>query len=66
MRLKGLLDKVFSDITGPEDIPAGGKSYALNLVDVTSRKTWVYSLAKKSDAAAVFQEWQTPVEKESG
>ena len=61
-----LLDKVFLDITGPEDIPTGGKSYALNLVDNASRQTWIYFLAKKSDAATVFQEWQSLVKQECG
>src|SRR6266481_1645686 len=66
LRSEGLLDKVFLDIMGPEDVPAGGKSYALNLVDDASRQTWLYFLAKKSDAITVFQEWQALVERESG
>src|SRR6266481_1074251 len=66
LRSEGLLDKVFSDITGPKDVPTGGKSYALNLVDDALRQTWLYFLAKKSDAITVFREWQALVERESG
>ena len=51
MRLKRLLAKVFLDITRPEDIPASGKLYALNLIDEVSRKTWIYFLAKKEQLA---------------
>jgi transposase InsO family protein len=65
-RAEGTLDVVFSDITGPEDVPAGGKFYALNFIDDHSRQTWTYLLAKKSDALNAFTEWQTLVERQSG
>jgi len=42
VRSKGLLNKVFLDITWPKDVPARGKYYALHLVDNMSRKTWLY------------------------
>jgi GAG-pre-integrase domain/Integrase core domain len=57
-----LLDLVFSDITGPEDVPASGKVYVLNFIDNYSRQTWSYLLAKKSDALATFKEWWSQAE----
>jgi Integrase core domain len=62
-----LLEKVHSDIMGPEDVhmPDGGL-YALNFIDNYSDKTWVYILKKKSDATPRFKEWCAIVEKETG
>ncbi|KAF8527327.1 hypothetical protein JB92DRAFT_908433 [Gautieria morchelliformis] len=34
-----ILNTVYSDITGPEDVPAGGKVYVLNFIDDHSRQT---------------------------
>ena len=57
-----LLEIVFSDITGPEDIPTGGKVYVLNFIDDFSRQTWSYLLAKKSDTLPAFKEWRSLAE----
>ena len=61
-RSKQLLEIVFSDITGPEDVPAGGKVYVLNFIDDCSRQTCSYLLAKKSDALSAFKEWRSLAE----
>jgi hypothetical protein len=37
-RAKGILEEIYSDITGPKDISAGGKRYATNFIDDHSRK----------------------------
>jgi hypothetical protein len=66
-RAERLLRKVFSDITGPEDVQTpAGELYALNFVDDCSDKTWVYPLKKKSDSVAAFKSWKAIVEKETG
>ena len=57
-----LLEIVFSDITGPEDVPTGGKVYVLNFINDCSRQTWSYLLAKKSDALSAFKEWRSLAE----
>jgi hypothetical protein len=56
-----LLEKVFLDITGLEDLwTLAGELYALNFIDNCSDKIWVYPLKKKSDAIALLfcPEWQ--------
>ena len=53
-RSTDLLDTVFSDITGPEDVPTGGKLYALNFIDDNSSHHWCILLAKKSDAHTAY------------
>jgi hypothetical protein len=60
-RAKGIQEKVYSDITGPEDIYTGGKCYVINFVDNHSRKQWVYFLAKKSNAVKTFKAWEAKV-----
>ena len=64
---KRLLEKVFSDITGPEDVqtPSGGL-YTLNFIDDFSQKTWAYVLKRKADALSHFKEWKVTVEHETG
>jgi hypothetical protein len=66
-RAKRLLEKVFSDIMGPEDVQTPmGELYVLNFIDDCSDKMWVYPQKKKSNAAATFKSWKAIVEKETG
>jgi len=61
------LDIIYSDITGPEDIPmAGGNHYIINFINDHSDMLWLYLIKEKSDAIRVFKEWQALVEKEIG
>ena len=42
-RAKKLLERVFSDIMGPEDVQTPhGKLYTLDFIDNYSQKAWVY------------------------
>src|SRR5882672_10558620 len=66
-RAKRRLEKVHSDISGPEDVGTlYGEKYMLNLIDDYSGMAWIYPLKKKSDAPAVFLEWKALVKNESG
>ena len=66
-RAEKKLEKVHSDITGPEDVGTPyGEKYMLNFVDDYSGMAWIYPLKKKSDAFASFQEWKALVENETG
>ena len=66
-RAKRLLEKVFSDITGPETVKTShGKLYTLNLIDDYSQKCWVYTLKWKSEAFDHFKDWKELVERETG
>src|SRR5882724_5838385 len=61
------LEKVHSDITGPEDVGTPyGEKYMLNFVDDYSGMAWIYPLKKKSDAFASFQELKALVKNETG
>jgi transposase InsO family protein len=65
-RAERILEKVFSDITGPEDVQTpAGELYALNFIDDCSDKMWGYPLKNKSDATAKFKEWKAIIEKET-
>jgi hypothetical protein len=60
-------EKVYSDITGPEDIGTKyGKKYILNFIDNTSCMSWIYPLKEKADAITCFKDWRALVEKETG
>ena len=64
-RAKHPLDKVFSDISGPEDVQTTqGGLYTLNFIDDFSQKTWVYILKHKAEALTHFKEWKAIVERE--
>ena len=64
--MKGLLEKVFSDITGPEIVQTiQGGSYTLNFIDDCSDKVCVYVLKWKDEAFRHFQEWKACIEKET-
>jgi transposase InsO family protein len=66
-RAKAPLDIVYSDLTGPEDVPlAGGALYLINIMDDYSSYPWSFTLKKKSDAVQVFKDWKTRVEQELG
>jgi hypothetical protein len=65
-RARNILDKVCSDITGPEDVSASRKCYAINFLDDHLRKQWIYFLAKKSDAVEIFKAWEAKVEHSAG
>jgi hypothetical protein len=61
------LEKVFSDIMGPEDVSTkAGKKYMLNFIDDATGMTWIYPPKEKLDATQRFKEWKALVEKESG
>ena len=65
-RAKRLLEKVFSDITGPEDVQTPhGELYTLNFIDDYSQKAWVYIIRRKSEAPDCFKEWRALVEAET-
>ena len=54
-RAKGLLEVVYANLMGPEDIAsAGGAKYILNLVDDSSGMTWTYLIKEKSQAEKGF------------
>jgi transposase InsO family protein len=66
-RAKVPLEIVYSNLTGPEDVPsAGGVLYIMNIVDDYSSYPWGFALKRKSDATQVFQDWKLQVERESG
>jgi hypothetical protein len=66
-RSKGLLDIVYSDLTGPEDMTsAGGAKYILNFVEDHSDMLWIYLLKDKNDAPDAFKGWKALVEAETG
>ena len=49
--VEGALDIVYSDLTGPNEVPsAGGEKYVMNLVDDHSNMVWIYLLKEKSQA----------------
>ena len=58
-RAKRLLEKVFSDIAGPQDVqtPDGGV-YTLNFIDHFSQKISVYIWKRKDEVFKYFQEWK--------
>ena len=65
--VEGVLDIVYSDLTGPEEVPlAGGTKYIMNLIDNYSNMVWIYLLKGKSQAQETFIEWQALVETKMG
>src|SRR6266481_9094186 len=66
-RAKAPLEIIYSDLTGPEDVPTpGGSIYLMNIINDYSSFPWGFILKKKSDAEQVFQDWKTKVECETG
>ena len=62
-----LLEKVHSDIMGPEDVwVPTGDLYALNFIDDFSQKNWVYPIFNKADAVIKFHKWKALVKGETG
>ncbi|CAI5469575.1 unnamed protein product [Closterium sp. Yama58-4] len=61
---KAPLDEVVMDVVGPLKLGAAGAEYFLTIVDVYTRMTWVYVLAKKSDVAETLKtDWFPMVER---
>ncbi|CAI7775241.1 unnamed protein product [Closterium sp. NIES-54] len=53
------------DVVGPLKLGAAGAEYFLTIVDVYTRMTWVYVLAKKSDVAETLKtDWFPMVERQ--
>ena len=66
-RVKRLLEKVFSDITGPENVKTPhGELYTLNFIDDYSQKACIYIIKRKSEAYECFKDWRALVETETG
>ena len=66
-RVSRILDTMYSDLTGPEEvISAGGAKYIMNLIDDHSSMTWIYLLKEKSQAKEAFIEWLALIENETG
>ena len=66
-RAKGLLDIIYSNLMGPEDITsAGGVKYILNFVNDMSGMTWTYLIKEKPQAENIFVKWHALVENETG
>ncbi|CAI5534788.1 unnamed protein product [Closterium sp. Naga37s-1] len=62
---KAPLDEVVMDVVGPLKLRAAGAEYFLTIVDVYTRITWVYVLAKKSDVAETLKtDWFPMVERQ--
>ncbi|CAI5503079.1 unnamed protein product [Closterium sp. Naga37s-1] len=62
---KAPLDEVVMDVVGPLKLGAAGAEYFLTIVDVYTRMTWVYVLAKKSDVAETLKtDWFPMVEQQ--
>ncbi|CAI7878630.1 unnamed protein product [Closterium sp. NIES-53] len=63
---KAPLGEVVMDVVGPLKLGAAGAEYFLTIVDVYTRMTWVYVLAKKSDVAETLKtDWFPMVEWQS-
>ncbi|CAI5937970.1 unnamed protein product [Closterium sp. NIES-65] len=62
---KAPLDEVVMDVVGPLKLGAAEAEYFLTIVDVYTRMTWVYVLAKKSDVAETLKtDWFLMVERQ--
>ncbi|CAI7818910.1 unnamed protein product [Closterium sp. NIES-54] len=60
---KAPLGEVVMDVVGPLKLGAAGAEYFLTIVDVYTRMTWVYVLAKKSDVAETLKTDWFPMNK---
>ena len=66
-KAKGILDIIYSDLTGPEDVTSAGRAkYILNFINDLSGMTWTYLIKEKSQAETVFVKWHALVENETG
>ena len=62
-----ILDIVYLDLTGPEEVTsAGGTKYIMILIDNHSSMMWIYLLKEKSQAKDVFIKWRALIENETG
>ncbi|KAG9446485.1 hypothetical protein H6P81_012613 [Aristolochia fimbriata] len=61
------LDLVHTDVWGPAQGKSfGGNLYFVIFIDDYSRKTWIYTLKKKSNVFNMFKYWLARVENETG
>ncbi|CAI7822810.1 unnamed protein product, partial [Closterium sp. NIES-54] len=58
---KAPLDEVVMDVVGPLKLGAAGAEYFLTIVDVHTRRTWVYMLSKKSNVAETVKTDRLPM-----
>jgi len=66
-KAKKLLEVIYADLTGPEDVALAGRAkYFLNLVNDLSAITWTYLIKEKSQAKKAFIKYRALVENESG
>lgn len=66
-RATRVLEKVWVDLTGPEDtVSKTGNKYIMNLVDDHSNFPWTIPLKDKAQAFPELQKWQKQVELETG
>jgi GAG-pre-integrase domain/Integrase core domain len=65
---KGTLDYIHSDLWGPSCVPSkgNGSRYMLTFIDDFSRKIWVFFLKVKSKVFAIFKQWKTLIENQTG
>ena len=62
-----ILDIVYSDLTGPEEVAlAGGAKYIMILIDDHLSMMWIYLLKEKSQGKDAFIEWWALIENETG
>ncbi len=57
------LELVHTDLAGPFPASLGGGRYWLVLVDDYSRYTSIYIIRSKSDAFAIYKQWESLVER---
>jgi Pol polyprotein, beta-barrel domain/GAG-pre-integrase domain/Integrase core domain len=66
-RAKAPLEIIYTNLTGPEDVPsAGGALYLMNILDDYSSYPWGFTIKKKYDATKIFKDWRVRVERETG
>ena len=66
-RKPGMLDLMYSDVSGPMKTKTLGKSlYFVTFIDDHSRKIWVYTLKTKDQVLEVFKQFHALVERQFG
>ena len=67
MLIKGILDYVHTDVSGPTKTTSfGGRNYFVSFIDNYSRHTWVYPLRRKDEVLSTFVMWKKLVENQTG
>lgn len=65
--VKGMLDRIHSDVCGPIEIPSlGGSRYFVTFIDEHSNWVTLYLLKKKSEVAERFLEYEKYAERQTG